>query len=310
MAIKTKEKPQTSEPPQSFPAVVVEKKEATISQAGGKYQYPLEMAAKAAHQNPRNERAILDGALDELSLSPKLAVESYYSIPRKKWDKDKGTFEIIKIEGPSIGAAMSLARRWGNCINGNHVREELDDRISCEGVFIDAQTNTWTLRTITAEKFYTDRKTGLKRPLAQDMLLNAIQAAQSKAVRNAVLSTLPKWLTRAYFEEAKRIAGGGDLRGGQKAEMTPEECVDWLIKHFPALGVTPEMYAKYVKENLADMNTIEQIGEMRGIYNAIKDKQTTVEEIWPKPAGTQNDKAAGAGPVTGEGLFPGDTGSI
>ena len=309
MATKTQTKPK-QEPPQSFPVVEVEKKESAISQAGGKYNYPLDLAAKAARLNPRNERAVLDGALDELSLSPKLAAESYYSIPRKKWDKEKGTYEVVKIEGPSIGAAMSLARRWGNCINGSHIREELDDRIIAEGVFIDAQTNTWTLRTIAAEKLYTDKKTQIKRALAQDMLLNAIQAAQSKAVRNAILSTLPKWLTTAYFEEAKRIAGGGDLRDGKKAEMTPAECLDWLLVHFPSLGVTKEMLQQYIHDNLANMTVLEQVGELRGIFNALKDKQTTVAEIWPKAKPATNGEPAGAGPVNGEALFPGDTGTL
>ena len=308
MATKAKEKPK--EEAQSFPAAVIEKKESPISQSGAKYTYPLEMAAKAAHQNPRSERAVLDGALDELSLSPKLAAESYYSIPRKKWDKDKGTYEVVKIEGPSIGAAMSLARRWGNCINGSHVREELDDRIICEGVFIDAQTNTWTFRTIAAEKFYTDRKTGLKKPLAQDMLLNAIQAAQSKAVRNSVLATLPKWLTRAYFEEAKRIAGGGDLRGGQKAVMTPQECMVWLEKNFPAVGVSVEALRGYIAEVLKDQTLVEQVGELRGIYTSLADKQATVEEIFGKAKDAPKGEAAGSGPVSGEALFPGDNGSL
>lgn len=285
---------------ESIPTAVIETNESDVSKAGAKYSYPLEMASKAARLNKRDEREVLEQALDELSLVPELAAESYYSIPRKRKTADGGT-EVIKIEGPSIGAAMALASRWGNSINGSHVREELDDRIVCEGVFIDAQRNFWTFRTVAAEKFITDRATKLKRPMPQDMLLNAIQAAQSKAVRNAILASLPKWLVRAYFNEAKRIASGGTPRGAKKPDMTAKDRLEWLYKHFPKMGVTVEMLDAYSKENFSDETLEEQVGTLVGIYTAIKDQQTTVEEVFGKKnAPTQQP---GQGPVSAGDLL-------
>lgn len=297
---KKKEMPAT---PQADPPVVVEQHQAEISQAGAKYQYPLDIAAKGAQRNPRNERKVLDGALDELSLAPELAAGSYYSIPRRKFNRETDQYEIVKIEGPSIGAAMSLARRWGNCINGSHIREELDDRIVCEGVFIDAETNTWTFRTIAAEKFFVDKTTKISKPLAPDMLVNAIQAAQSKAVRNAILATLPKWLTRAYFDEAKRMASGGKARDGDaRPAMSAKDRMVWLEKHFPSLGVSVEMLTTHIGNALKDCTLEEQVGELVGIYNAIRDGQAKVEEIFGK-MGKKEETVSG--PVKSGELWPG-----
>ena len=60
-----------------------------------------------ATMKPRDEAKVYAGAVKELELAPQFAKTAWYSIPYKDGEK------TVFVEGPSITAAMALARRWG-----------------------------------------------------------------------------------------------------------------------------------------------------------------------------------------------------
>lgn len=227
--------------------------------------------------NPRNEKAILEGALAELAMVPELAEKSFYVIPYE----DKKTGKTVNVEGPSIKAAMALGRRWGNCTNGARVADGNDERIIVEGVFIDLQTNVRTLRTISVSRYFVSKKTKQRFPLREDRLNMAIQAGMSKAVRNATLATLPAYLVEAHFAEAKRIAGGGKIKGSKvKAAPVPERYKK-MYAQFEILGVDQKAVDSYINGQVDPLLDESQVlGHMIGIYNAIKDQQTSVETVF------------------------------
>lgn len=234
--------------------------------------------------NPRNEKAILEGALAELAMVPELAEKSFYVIPYQ----DKKTGKTVNVEGPSIKAAMALGRRWGNCTNGARVSDGNDERIIVEGVFIDLQTNVRTLRTISVSRFFVAKNTKQRFPLREDRLNMAIQAGMSKAVRNATLATLPAYLVEAHFAEAKRIAGGGKIKGSKvKAAPVPER-YQKMYEQFKILGVDQKTVESYINGKVDPLLDDSQIiGYMIGVANAIRDNQTSIEEVFGK-----QDKAA------------------
>ena len=197
-----------------------------------------------------------------------LQKKAYYSIPYK--DRDGKT---TMVEGLSIKEAMALGRRWGNCTNGFRILSDDDERVIVEGVFIDFETNMRTQRTLSvakkARRAGYNGKPATYAPLSPDRLNMAIQAGGSKAVRNAILASLPAAITEAYFDEAKRVV----------ASKNP---IEGVYKQFDKIGVSPETVAAYLKRpHIAAMEHTERVAHLIGIFNAIEDGQTNTASARP-----------------------------
>lgn len=235
-----------------------------------------------ATQRPRNEETVYRGAVAELQLAPDFAKSAYYSIPYK----DKQTGSTAMVEGPSIKAAMALARRWGNCTNGARIVDETDERLTVEGVFMDYETNVRTLRTVSVAKMGYSSATKTTYRLREDRLNIAIQAGMSKAVRNAILASLPAGMVEAYMAEAKRLAAGGKVDKAAKPESAAAR-IKKAIAAFVKLGVPEGGVQSYIN-GLSTETEEETIAHLMGLYNSIKDGQTTIQEVFelkeaPKP---------------------------
>lgn len=257
-----------------------------------------------AVQRPRNEANVLKGALNELAMVPEEAKKNYYAIPYK----DRDTGKIVTVTGPSINAAMALARRWGNCSAATRIVNEDATGFDIEGVFIDLESNFRVSKPFRVGKT-AKRKGGGAYILDPQRLLMAVQAGASKASRNAILAGLPTYLVRAYDTRAREIAAGN-----LDAAADPKK-VAGLFRAFERFKVTKEMLEAYVEMPIADW-TGETLSNLIGLGNALNDGQVTLEDLFPPkeeparqasgPAVVTPDSLVGA-TVTGEdGATPGD----
>ncbi len=257
----------------------------------------------AAIQRPRDEKKIAREALGELEIMPEEAKTAFYSIPYKDTRPD-GSVKIVKVEGPSVKAAMSLARRWGNCTVGARILNEDDAGVDLEGVFIDLETNFRVARPQRVSKTFR-RRGGKIDSLDPGRLVMAIQAGASKAIRGAALSGLPPYLVNAYYKKARMIAGGDP-----DAKADPK-IIQAIIAGFVKFKATQGDLEGYVEKPVTEW-TGSEVADLRGLWNAIQDEQTTAEEIFrkekaniPTPQSNAEAKAAApespAGPVVGPG---------
>ena len=256
---------------------------ALVSQGEAIVRIENETLMQVAIQRPRDEQKVLDGALKELDLVPEEAASAYYTIPYK--DTQSGQQQMV--EGPSIKAAMALARRWGNCSAAARVLSEDATGINVEGVFIDFESSFRVLRPHRVSRFL-KRRDGRVLELTPDRLQMATQAGASKALRNAILAGLPAYLVNTYFKRAKTIVAGGKL---DERPTQPE--IDKAVRAFAPYNVTAEQLEKNLE--LARPHwTRESIATLRGLYTALKDGQTTVEEAFRAPPVQASDEKAPA----------------
>lgn len=227
--------------------------------------------AAVAVQRPRDESEVIKKAIRELDIAPENAKAAYYSIPYKERQVD-GSYKVVKVEGPSIKAAMSLARRWGNCTVASRLMNEDESGWDLEGVFVDFETNFRVSRPFRVSKVAKKRGGGTYRLDPQRELM-ALQAGASKAIRNATLAGLPDYLVSAYNNRAREIVGG---KLDQKA--TPET-VAAVMRTFSKIDVTQEQLERYTKLSV-DLWTGNEIADLRGLWNAIQDGQVTAEEAF------------------------------
>lgn len=254
-------------------------------------QVLMEADAKVARQQakafPRQEDKILKGALAELDLVPEMAAKAYYSIPFV----DRKTNKTNLVQGLSIGSAISLARRWGNCATTVRCIGDDDGGWDLEGIFIDFETNFHCGRP--------GRGSKLGRSGAKVYLLDerrqamAFGAAASKAQRNAALAGLPTYLKEAYFAKARQLAGGDP-----DTPADPKRVVA-CIKAFAKLGVTQEQIENNVGKPSAEWSG-DDVANLRGLWNAINDENITVAEAFG--ASKEGEAPQAPGVVTPDSL--------
>jgi len=231
-----------------------------------------ETMSAISRQYPRNIKKTLDKILGQLELcstipmsdGKNMAEKVYYSIPYKN-PKVPGGFTYV--EGLGIHFANLISSLWGNCADGARIIADDKDGVTCEGVFIDLETNVRKARTVRVprEDWNKDAKKFIK--LSPERFRLKVQAGLSKAVRNAILAAIPMYIKDACFQKAKQIV----------VQKKPLESV---IKAFERFNIDAKTVADYMRKNLANLSQPERISHLNGIYNAIVDEETTVEDIF------------------------------
>jgi hypothetical protein len=224
----------------------------------------------------RDIERVQERAQKELLIVPELAARSYYSIPYNKGKQNESL-----VEGPSIKAAMTLCRNWGNAFNQGRIANEDKSNVMCQGIFVDFETGLLTLREIKVSKFYKPHGSQGVIPCNADMMYNRTQAGQSKAVRNAILASLPDFLVWSYFQRAKEIvlhppeAQGKPVASIQERIMKAKQ---FICKTFT---VTTQEMDTYLTDNA---DCIEDEGSLlihlQGLYNSLKDGNAKVAEVF------------------------------
>ncbi len=252
----------------------------------------LDMLMTRAKRWPRDLKAVQMRAQQELEVVPELAARSYYSIPY-----NQGKQNETLVEGPSIKAAMTLCRNWGNAFNQGRMQDEDKSNIMTQGIFIDLETGLLTLREVKISKFYKPKGQQGVVPRNSDALYNAVQAGISKAVRNAILASLPDFLVWSYFQRAKEIVVHPPASIGKPVASVQERIVKAKQFICKTYRVTPEEMENYLIENA---DAIEDDGallvHLQGLYNSIKDGNARVDEVFrpgkqqPRPPMPQPEK--------------------
>lgn len=222
-----------------------------------------------AIQAPRDPAKALKNAFRELDAFPDFAKAAYYSIPYK--DRSGEDEKTVMVEGLSIKAAMSLFGLWGNASNGARVVEEQSDQIIVEGVFLDYENNTRTLRQIAVRKTAWNRRTKTVEMLREDRLNLAIAAGMSKAVRNAILASLPEGLKAAYFQKAREIVAGAAK--GKSAKELLEEVLSALNGEYEIKKLDVARILGKQSLKMAD------VLHLQGMLTALRDGQIKKEDL-------------------------------
>lgn len=166
---------------------------------------------------------------------------------------------------------MSLFGLWGNASNGARVVEEQSDQIIVEGVFLDYENNTRTLRQIAVRKTAWNRRTKTVEMLREDRLNLAIAAGMSKAVRNAILASLPEGLKAAYFQKAREIVAGAAK--GKSAKELLEEVLSALNGEYEIKKLDVARILGKQSLKMAD------VLHLQGMLTALRDGQIKKEDL-------------------------------
>ena len=209
-----------------------------------------------AVQRPRNLDKVVAAVLREAEFA---GDAFYYSFPMGG----------KKIEGPSIGLAMAVAREWGNCAVPVEYYETPAEWIF-NAHFVDLERG-FTVSRVFRKKKGKGAFKKLEDDRAEDM---TFQAAQSRAIRNVVLAGVPRWLTDQAKERAKEAV----LKGISKEGLA--SATEKALKFLAGYGIT-EARVLAVLGKPKSAWASEDIATLRGMASQLKDGQATVEQLFP-----------------------------
>ena len=203
-----------------------------------------------------------------------------------------------RVEGPSIDCAMIAARNWGNTAIEMRPVHETPTSYIMEAAFIDLETGFTYSRQFKQSKSWTvygkmdeERKTDIR-----------FQIGQSKAQRNAILKSLPRWLIDKMIDKAKegvreQLQRYIDRKGIEAARKL---ALDTLAK----LGVPLERIEhKYEKKYGAW--DIETLITLKGDIRALSDGAESADALFPGLKDDDEGKPENDGLSTSD-MSPGD----
>lgn len=105
----------------------------------------------------------------------------------------------------------------------------------------------------------------------EDDLLNKVNAAKSKSIRNSGLRLIPGWLVEEAFQEIKATVKNAD-------EKDPDAAKFEIFDAFGELGVDVASLKKFIGHD-AQALTPKELQTLRGLYMEIREGNTTMYEV-------------------------------
>lgn len=248
-----------------------------ILDAEGEHQLDATMTAEhfiqvmTARRFPRVVSKAVEEARKLVTYDEDTARACIYSLPARDKETNK------PITGPSIRFAEILQSCWGNIRSGSAILREEDRFIVARGTCIDLQTNAGTQKEVRRR---ITKKNGDR--FGDDMIGVTGGAAQSIALRNAILTVIPKAIWKR-LEDAARIT----MLGKGKT---------WEQKVSNAFQIYKERFAATVDDVLhvcrkrkpEDLD-IEDLEMLHGLITSIHEGSTTWAEVLEKANAIEAD---------------------
>lgn len=249
----------------------------------------VDMQIATAKQYPRDLNAVLNKIATYATMDRETAEDCFYVLRRKD-----ATGQDTVIEGLSVRMAEIIAGAWGNLRVQTRIVGNDGRMITAQAICHDLETNfavsKEVKRSIVTKKGYT---------YSQDMQVVTGNAAASIAFRNAVLTVIPKAVTKRIINDVKQVALGQSI----DLETSRQN----IIAYFGKLGVSQQQLFDYLSISKVEEIDKQRVFVLRATANAIKEGTTTVQETFvtlaieakkqadgKKAAKTAHDKAAAA----------------
>lgn len=217
----------------------------------------IDQQIATAHQYPRSIQRFRNETLQMVTLNQQIAGECVYSLPR----------DGKVIEGPSARFAEVIASAWGNSRAGARIVNEGPEFITAQGVFHDLERNvaiTYEVQRRIVDKY--------GKRFKADMIGVTANAACSIGLRNAILKGVPKAFWSDMYQAARKVIMG-DVRTltNRRAECFAE---------FQRFGVTEQQIFAVLGVAGAPDVSIEHMVTLAGMLTAIRDGDTTIEQLF------------------------------
>lgn len=227
----------------------------------------VDVQISTAKAYPRNIKRSTENAIAIVSMDKETASTCTYSVPRGG----------KAITGASVHLAKILAQVWGNMRCEAKVISHDGKHVTSQAIAFDLENNlaikVEVKRSIMQNEYVEGRKTGKMVRMTDDMIVVTGNAANSIALRNAVLSVIPRAVVDKVYNAAKQTITG-DISDNNKLIKRRKEVLDALIQTY---SVTEKEVLSVVGKAAITHITSDDLVVLIGVGQSIKDGDTTVE---------------------------------
>ena len=228
----------------------------------------IDMQISTAKAYPRNIKRATENAIAIVTLDKETASTCTYSVPRAG----------KVITGASVHLAKILAQSWGN------LRIEAKV-ILIESKHITSQAIAFDLENNLAIKVEVKRSIiGKKGRFNDDLITVTGNAANAIALRNAILSVIPRGISDKVYNSAKKMITG-DISDETKLISKRKQVVDALKDTY---NVTEKEILDTIGKVAINHITADDIVVLIGIGQAIKDGDMSIENAFKSNKKTEN----------------------
>lgn len=220
----------------------------------------VDVQVATAKQFPRNITRAIQNSIVMATIDPDTAQTMRYALPRGG----------KPITGPSVHLAKLIVSNWGNIRAEAKVVQITDSQVVSRGTCWDLENNV-----ATAIEVRRNIKSKNGQRFSDDMITVVGNAANSIAFRNAVFSTIPKAVTDKVYKAAQECITG-DLSDEAKLLQKRTNCLKFFNDEY---GITEEEVIKLCGKQTVNQIKADEIALMLGIYQSLKDGDTTIEEV-------------------------------
>lgn len=219
----------------------------------------VDVQVSTAKMYPRNISRIRTNSIALVTMDKETAQSCSYALPRGG----------KPITGPSVHLARILAQQYGNMRAEARVVEITDKQIV-------SRATAWDLESNYAVAFEVRRSiVGSKGRYNDDMITVTGNAANAIAYRNAVLAIIPKGIMESAYKAAQDLITG-DLSDETKLVARRKKALDFFNDEY---GITEAEVLKMLGKQTIQQIKAEQIALMLSTQQALKDGDTTVDEL-------------------------------
>lgn len=233
----------------------------------------IDMQIATAKKYPRNLRRVMDNSIVIATINKETAESCRYAKP--VGDKI--------INGASVHLARIICQQYGNIRVQQRIKSIEHKSIIAEAVAFDLEAN-YAVSVEARRSIIT--KTGNR--YSDSVIETNAMAILAIAERNAILKVIPKSITDQVYKEAFKFAYG-DLSNNAKLLKERER----IFKEFKnTYGIEEDDVVRCIGLNTKEAITAENIPDLTGILQSLKDKEITKEDLLAKnaPAKTPEEK--------------------
>ena len=244
---------------------VVKIESADVIEALNRSEVDIQIAT--AHRFPRDIKRAKDNIAAIAMMSKEVAYSCFYHLERKGAD---GT--VNNIEGISIRLAEIIASQWGNLRVQSRIISNDGKFVTAQGVCHDLERNLAV--SVEVKRSITNKYGGT---FSTDMQMVTSNAACSIAFRNAVGKVVPAVIIEDIVQDIRKksleaIKSDGIAESWQK-----------VLDTFVALGASESQILFYISKSSANEVSAEDIQILRGLYTAIKEGSTNINDSLIQP---------------------------
>jgi hypothetical protein len=231
-------------------------------------------AIMSAKHFPRDKFTAVNNILEACGRYS-LAEQAEYKFPRGNQT----------VSGPTIRLAEIIAQTWGNLDYGVREIERKEDESIMQAYCWDLQTNTRRTMNFTV-RHYRDSKAKGKTKLSDERdIYEAVANNGARRLRSCILSIVPGDVTDKAVAACRRTLTSG------KDNKTKEDRILEIVRAFSKLGVPQDAIEKRLGHKL-DICTDDELADLKGIGNSIKDELTKRTDWFDLGETAQNESTA------------------